>query len=320
MIRQLEAEDSEDRDLILQIIINLSGEENFQKTFISLNTIYRMCYLFMQRVEKELDSNRIEGISQFYELRENKNKIDIKLILEKYVINPESINTGSLNEIPYYFMILTNLTISEEGQNKFLNLEDDKIQGIIFMKILDKYFQYIYNEEFNFCSNLIANISSIKEGRVMILEYKIFKILLIHFDKLNNFKIINTLRIIRNCSFEYEAFKDELLINDTKLFSYLIKILVLTNITDKKELQNIGISHIDEIYFPNFKPELAYQEKENINDLIFDIFLIFTNFEKGIDEMKNKDLYKAIQQVKSRLGEDENLKDRLFVINNYLEN
>lgn len=94
----------------------------------------------------------------------------------------------------------------------------------------------------------------------------------------------------------------------------------MTNITEKKELQEVGIEHIDEIYFTHFSQEIAQHDKDTINDLIVDIFLILTNAEEGVAFMKTKDVYKAFKQVGSRLGEDEGLKDRLFVINNYLEN
>jgi len=217
-------------------------------------------------------------------------------------------------------MILTNLTLAEEGQKKFLNLENEKIKGIVFMKLLDKFFEYIYNVEFNFCSSLIANISSLKEGRQMILEFKIFKIFLIQMDKLNNFKITNMLRLIRNCCFEFETFKEELLVSDAKLFSLLIKILILTNVKDKRVIGDIGIKHIDDIYFPHFSQEIAHNEKEIINDLILDIFLVLTNVEEAIVHMKEKGLYKAISYVKNNLTNNENLKDRLFVITNYIEN
>lgn len=245
------------------------------------------------------------------------------LVEEKYVIDPENISkhsAGNLKEVPYYFMILSNLTVSEEGQKKFFNSDDEKIKGIVFLKILDKFFQYAYHEEFNFCSNLIANITSLKEGRTFLLDLKLFKVILYHFDKLNNFKVINMLRIIRNCCFEFETHKEDILMKDAVLFSYLIKIFVLTNIKEKKELQTLGIAHIDEIYFTHFSHELAQDNKDTITDLIIDIFLVLTNVEEAVEHMKKKDLYKAITELSHRLPNDTHLRDRLFVINNYLEN
>ena len=60
------------------------------------------------------------------------------------------------------------------------------------------------------------------------------------------------------------------------------------NITEKIELQDIGTSAIDDIYFTHFKIENAEEEKEIINDLIVDIFLILTNEPKAIEYMKEK--------------------------------
>jgi hypothetical protein len=215
-------------------------------------------------------------------------------------------------------MLLTNLTINEEGQKKFLNTENEKIKGIVFLKVLDKFFENLYNEEFNFCSNLIANITSYKEGRELLLEFNIFKIFLIHSDKLNNFKVTNVLRIFRNCCFEFEKYKEQLLTNEAKMYNLIIKILLLTNVTHKKELLDIGLSYIDEIYLPSFNMEIAAGEKEIINDIIIDIFLVFTNDEEAIKFMKEKELKKILDLIESRLNENENLKDRLFVITNYL--
>jgi hypothetical protein len=113
-------------------------------------------------------------------------------------------------------MLLSNLTISEKGQGKFLNIENEKIKGIVLMKILDKFFENIYSENFNFCSSLLANITSHKDGRLMLLEHGVFKIFLVHFDKCNNFKITNFLRVFRNCCFEFEGHKDEILVYDVK--------------------------------------------------------------------------------------------------------
>lgn len=50
MIRLLES-DVENHSLILQIIINLSGDEIFQKKFIDLNTIFRIVTLFFQKID-----------------------------------------------------------------------------------------------------------------------------------------------------------------------------------------------------------------------------------------------------------------------------
>ena len=108
-------------------------------------------------------------------------------------------------------MILTNLTITEAGQKKFLAYENKSQKGLLFMKFLDYFFKFIYNTDFNFCSNIIANISSLKEGREVILENGLFSIFISNFDKLNNFQLLNVLRLVRNIGFEYEKYIDSIL-------------------------------------------------------------------------------------------------------------
>merc|ERR1711976_646343 len=103
--------------------------------------------------------------------------------------------------------------------------------------------------------------------------------------------------------------KDQLLVKDGILFSYLIKILLLANVKDKNEITTLDIKHIDEITFSNFSTDLEYEDRENINDLIFDIFLIFTNFDEGIKMMKAKDLYKVLNLVKTKMAYNKHLGD-----------
>ena len=128
-------------------------------------------------------------------LDKNGNTFDIKMEMDKYVINsstienqhPEFKNDTLIN---LFFMFMANLSSFEEGQKKLLDISNEKIKGIVFLKLLDKFFDKIYSSSFDFCSSVIANVSSLKEGRELILENKIFKIFLIQFDKMNNMKIV----------------------------------------------------------------------------------------------------------------------------------
>jgi len=102
------------------------------------------------------------------------------------------------------------------------------------------------------------------------------------------------------------------------LFNLITKIFILANIKDKKELQDIGISVIDEIYFTHFIAENANEEREIINDLIVDIFLILTNEPIAVEYMKDKKIINAFNKLKIRNTNDQELSDKLFVITNYL--
>ena len=98
----------------------------------------------------------------------------------------------------------------------------------------------------------------------------------------------------------------------------ITKIFILANIKDKKELQDIGIPVIDEIYFTHFKAEKAHEEREVINDLIVDIFLILTNEPQAVEYMKEKKIINAFNKLKIRNTNDQEMSDKLFVITNYL--
>lgn len=167
----------------------------------------------------------------------------------------------------------------------------------------------------DFMSNLIANISSLKEGRVFLLEYKIFSLFLNQLDKMNNFKIINMLRIFRNCCFEFSDFEEILLVKEGYMILCVMKLLILTNL--KKEMLFLDINSIDGIYFTHFDTELAYQDRDNINDLILDIFITLTNCNEAFPILVKKGLKKVWERIEERIkGND--FEDRLFVITNFL--
>ena len=331
MLRLLESDDIPENELILQILINLSAtNEKYINAFLSINTCHRVIRLLFNLIDSSLhkgesklfnDPNDIM-ISNDLLLDKNGNTFDMKLELDKYVINSSSI-TNAHPDIKHetlinlYFMFIANVTSYEQGQNKLIDVDNEKICGIVYFKILDKYFEYIYHTCFDFCSSLIANVSSIKRGRELLLENKIFKVFLIQFDKMNNMKVVNTLRLIRNCCFEYEKHHDELLVRDAVMFNYLIKILLMVNKSKKS-----GLDDVDVIYFTNFDHDkLSEDDKEVINDLIVDIFLIMTNHNEGVEFMKKKGVDKAIEVIEEscKIGE-EKYKDRLSVIKNYLQN
>ena len=348
MIRLLENEDIKEKDQVLQILINISGKESYLPHFLKINTINRILKLIFKTIKSEFEEKNKENKDkkETYEtpedvilesldkmlgkdlLYENGKIFDVKMEFDKYVINADKVTDlkGMENEtfLNLYFMFLCNLTSYEPGQKNMLDLQNENknFHGVVFFKLLDKFFEYIHHNSFNFCSAIIANISSLKEGRKLILENKIFKIFLIRFDKMNAMKTINIIRLIRNCSFEYKDYVQDFLEKDSIMFKYLIKLLCLINNSDEEKL---GIDEIDSIYFTNFEvKDLTEDEKETLNDLIVDIFLILTNSAKAVDEMKKKKVKECIELVEekaiSKCKEDmkNKLIDRLMVIKDCL--
>ena len=348
MIRLLENEDIKEKDQVLQILINISGKESYLPHFLKINTIHRILNLIFKTIKSEFEQKDKEknNKKETYEspedvilesldkmlgkdlLYENGKIFDVKMEFDKYVINADKVTDlkGMENEtfLNLYFMFLCNLTSYEPGQKNMLDLQNENknFHGVVFFKLLDKFFEYIYHNSFNFCSAIIANISSLKEGRKLILENKIFKIFLIRFDKMNAMKTINIIRLIRNCSFEYKDYVQDFLEKDSIMFKFLIKLLCLINNADDDKL---GIEEIDNIYLTNFDvKDLTEDNKETLNDLIVDIFLILTNSAKAVDEMKNKKVKECIELVEekaiSKCKEDmkNKLIDRLLVIKDCL--
>ena len=348
MVRLLENEDIKEKDQVLQILINISGKESYLPHFLKINTIHRILNLIFKTIKSEFEQKDKEknNKKETYEspedvilesldkmlgkdlLYENGKIFDVKMEFDKYVINADKVTDlkGMENEtfLNLYFMFLCNLTSYEPGQKNMLDLQNENknFHGVVFFKLLDKFFEYIYHNSFNFCSAIIANISSLKEGRKLILENKIFKIFLIRFDKMNAMKTINIIRLIRNCSFEYKDYVQDFLEKDSIMFKFLIKLLCLINNADDDKL---GIEEIDNIYLTNFDvKDLTDDDKETLNDLIVDIFLILTNSAKAVDEMKNKKVKECIELVEekaiSKCKEDmkNKLIDRLLVIKDCL--
>ena len=347
MVRLLENEDIKEKDQVLQILINISGKESYLPHFLKINTIHRILNLIFKTIKSEFEQkDKDNNKKEIYEspedvilesldkmlgkdlLYENGKIFDVKMEFDKYVINADKVTDlkGMENEtfLNLYFMFLCNLTSYEPGQKNMLDLQNENknFHGVVFFKLLDKFFEYIHHNSFNFCSAIIANISSLKEGRKLILENKIFKIFLIRFDKMNAMKTINIIRLIRNCSFEYKDYVQDFLEKDSIMFKFLIKLLCLINNADDDKL---GIEEIDNIYFTNFDvKDLTEDDKETLNDLIVDIFLILTNSAKAVDEMKNKKVKDCIELVEekaiSKCKEDmkNKLIDRLLVIKDCL--
>ena len=340
MIRLVENEDIKEKDIIIQILINLSTNEKYLDSFLKLNTFHRILSIVFHLIKTELNKEEktYDNVDDLIldsldnnPILKNGQEFNVNFEFEKYVINSSKVTDphGMENEtyINLYFMFLANLTSYENGQKYILDLHcpNEKSHGIIFFKLLDKFFEFIHHNSFNFCSAIISNVSCLKEGRELILSNNLFKIFLILFDKMNNMKITNILRLIRNCAFEYEKYIDLLLEKDSILYIFLIKLICDIN---QEKNTKLGVEEIDKIYFENFKvDELNDEEKEIINDLIIDILLVLSNDKKGVEEMKKKNVNEYIKRLEEKLKEKcktnetlEKMKDRLMVIKQILDN
>jgi hypothetical protein len=80
MIRQLES-DNINAELILQIMINISGDEYFQNILIDFNVIYRICNLLFAKLDGEASKKESDGFSTDSLLdfmKQDEKKLDVK--------------------------------------------------------------------------------------------------------------------------------------------------------------------------------------------------------------------------------------------------
>lgn len=102
-------------------------------------------------------------------------------------------------------MLLSNITISEEGQKHLIG--EGKTKGLIVENLFGMFSYFLKSATFDFISNVLGNITGLKEGRELIFEHKIFpKIVdMVRYDKVNHHRRRHLLDSIRNLAFDYES-------------------------------------------------------------------------------------------------------------------
>jgi hypothetical protein len=148
MIRLLENEDIKEKDLILQILINIAGKENYLQYFLKINTFHRIINLIFKTIKKEFESKDssntkekvyespeeviLEGLDKMLGkdlLYENGRIFDVKMEFDKYVIKADQVTDmkGMENEtiLNLFFMFLCNLSSYEDGQKSLLDLQNE---------------------------------------------------------------------------------------------------------------------------------------------------------------------------------------------------
>ena len=101
LIRLLENEDIKEKDIILQILINLSLKEIYLESFLKINTFHRIINLIFQIIKKELDTKK-------------KNSNDSEKIFE----TPDDIELDKLDKILGKDLLYENGKIFEKTKKR----------------------------------------------------------------------------------------------------------------------------------------------------------------------------------------------------------
>jgi hypothetical protein len=80
------------------------------------------------------------------------------------------IKAGQANSIQSAVMLLSNVSQQEIGQIHLLG-SDAKTRGAIFENLVGMYTYFRTSEMFDFVSNILSNVSSMKEGRCWMIEH-----------------------------------------------------------------------------------------------------------------------------------------------------
>lgn len=106
-------------------------------------------------------------------------------------------------------MLLNNVTVDEEGQKHLIG--EGKTKGLIIDNIFGMFCFFLKSNIFDFVSNVLANITGIKEGRELLLAtdspaMMFAKIVdMLRWQKVNNHRRQHLLECLRNLTFEYES-------------------------------------------------------------------------------------------------------------------
>lgn len=112
---------------------------------------------------------------------------------------------AAFEDIELCLMLLTNVTISEEGQRHLIG--DGFKRGIILDNLFGMFCFFLKSGIFDFISNILANVSALKEGREVIIDQcdmmpKIIDML--RYEKVNSHRRTHLFDCLRNLAFEYE--------------------------------------------------------------------------------------------------------------------
>lgn len=121
-------------------------------------------------------------------------------------------------------MLLTNVTIGEEGQKHLIG--DGKTKGIILDNLFGMFCYFLKSNIFDFIANVLANVSGLKEGREVIVEQAnmLPRLLdMLRWDKVNAHRRTHIIECVRNVAFEYEAMEARFL--DSGIVKELAQIL-----------------------------------------------------------------------------------------------
>lgn len=195
-------------------LTNLAQDQVFIAEMIELNASRRIFDFLMKNVKPDQSQNGSAALI-----------VEDQKTEEGGTTKIYSVNAEFASPVQSALMLMTNLTIMENGQKHLLG--EGKTKGAIIENIFGMFQYFKTNPTFDFVSNILANVSALKDGRKFLIEQNLLKqILDMTLDKANTreHRRKQLLACIRNCCFEYESY--EMDFTQIELLQKLIKLLV----------------------------------------------------------------------------------------------
>lgn len=120
-------------------------------------------------------------------------------------------------------MLLTNVTVSEEGQKHLIG--EGRTKGLILDNLFGMFCYFLKSGIFDFIANILANVTAVKEGRDIIIDQDMLaKIVdMLRWDKVSAHRRKHLIECLRNVAFGYEQFEQKFV--EFKLVKELAHIL-----------------------------------------------------------------------------------------------
>ncbi|CDW79364.1 duf383 domain containing protein [Stylonychia lemnae] len=221
---------------IASCLINFSADKDYVKELISLNVSTRVFDFLKTNVKMDMKSP--EQTSAHFLEDDN-----------AYVIRDSS-NQDISQAIEQLLMMLSNVTINEEGQRHLLGTGATK--GAILDNLFGMFCYFGSSGNFDFISNVLSNVSALKEGRNYMLENKMLQKLveLLKGNKINSHRRIHLIECIRNIVFEYEPYEKLFIANTKNLLDTLMLLANSEELLKQMDKLNL-VEALDKVYSKN---------------------------------------------------------------------
>jgi hypothetical protein len=183
------------------------------------------------------------------------------------------------NTIELLAMLLTNVTISDEGQKHVIG--DIKKRGLILDNLFGMFCYFLKSGSFDFMANVFANVTAIKEGRDVVIEQSwLPKIIdMLRWNKVSLHRRKHLIECVRNVAFGYEAYEAK--------FKELNLIRELAFILASEEGLVEGLPAEVAVFKASKKP--LEVSKVNVKNIV-DTFILLSNSENLMKEIADLNL------------------------------